>query len=1223
MSKSKILIVQDEKITAEDLKNTLANLGYEVTGIASSTETLYTCLNLEMPDLVIIDIYLKGKKDGIELASEIKDKYHLPVIYLTAYSDSDILERAKITEPFGFILKPFQERELHSNIEMALHKNRMELRINHLNSILKAIRDINQLIVRVSNTKDLLQKTCDTLISTRAYSSALFIIMDQEGEYLDTASAGLDNRLMDFIQKFQDGYRPECIEYLNKNNEDIFPMHDSQKCTRCPAYELYPESGAIISKVQYQNRLFGYLNVSLPHTLVNDKEEIELFTEISNDLGLALNNLEQQNKKAEAEEALRISEEKFRALYQNAPMPYQSLNDNGCFIDINPMWEKTLGYTRDEIIGKWFGDFVHPDYVEHFRIKFPVFKKRGTISDVRFKLRKKSGAYIYVSFEGSVGYNTDGSFRQTYCVFKDITEQREAEENLKNSEEQLRILINAMPDLVCFKDGKGRWLVANDYAINLFGLQDVDYFGKTDLELAEYNSFFKESFLQCEITDAIAWKKGTPTRTDKTIPRTDGTLMIFDSIKIPNFDADGKPKGLVVVERDITERKIAEQELQKLSQVVEQSPESIVVTNTDGVIEYVNPATCRISGYTSEDLIGKNPRLLKSGETVSGEYKVMWDTIKSGNEWKGEFHNRKKNGELYWERATISPLKNPDGVITHFLGIKEDITERKHSESIQKVLFNISRQVFETTDVHQLLEIVKNELSSLINTRNFFVAFYNEKTDMLSTAYRSDEQDTFTDWPVEKSLTGYVIKHNKSVMLKRNDFQKLVETGEVELVGADSEIWLGVPLTVDGKPYGAIVVQDYHNPNAFSEDELKMLEFIAGQVSLSIQRQKSILDLQEAFVKAEASDKLKTAFINNISHEIRTPLNGILGFTEMTLNPDTTPEDNELFFSVIKKSSKRLLNTITSYMDISMLVSGTMDIIRRPSNLDKLIKEIYNDFTETAAFKGLELKILTPDSSDPIILNTDIEKLRKIISHLLDNALKFTQEGLITFGYEIRDTDFEFSVSDTGTGIKTDALNIIFEAFMQADVSSTRGYEGSGLGLTIANGLVKLLGGNLWIDTERGTGSTFYFTLPFAENPILTPRKEIGIPKTESLTKPLILVAEDDDSNFKYIEIVLLYAAYRVIRAENGVEAVECLSNHPEVSLVLMDIKMPIMDGFEATRQIRKFMPAIPIIALTAHVTTEDENLAISSGCNEYVTKPVSKTKLLEIIEDSLATNYT
>jgi PAS domain S-box-containing protein len=1091
MSKSKILIVEDERITAEDLKITLENLGYEVTGIASSADTFYHCLESDLPDLVLMDIYLKGNKDGIELAIEIKDNYNLPVIYLTAYSDSNILDRAKVTEPFGFILKPFQERELHSNIEMALHKNRMEKRINHLNSILKVIRDVNQLIVTINDTKELLQKTCETLISTRAYSSAWFLILDQDKEYLDAASAGLNDSFEGFIQQYQDGYRPDCIEYLNKNNKTIYSMIDSLKCKGCPAFNLYPESGVIISKVQYQNRLFGYLNVTMPHTLVNDPEELTLFTEISDDLGLALNNLDQQKKKNKAEDALQKSETLFRHAFDYSATCMCIVGIDGKLQKTNTAFSSLFGYSEDELTEMNINDISHPDDL-------------------------------------NIGF---------------------------------------------------------------------DYLRKLTREELERTSFEKRYI----------------SKNKKTIWALVSVSLVRDDFNLPKF--------FIIHLIDLTERKLAEQELQKLSQVVQQSPDSIVVTDINGTIEYANPAASHISGYSNEELIGNNPRILSSGEMTKEEYRVMWDMIKAGNEWKGEFHNRRKNGELYWERASISPIFNQKGEISQFLGVKEDITERKHNENIQKVLFNISRQVFETTETKQLLENIKNELNVLIDTRNFYVAIYNEDTGMLISEQESDEKDTITSWPAEKSLTGYVIKRNKSLLLKREDVNKLVESGEVELIGTASEIWLGVPLTVDGKPYGAFVVQDYHNPNAYGVNELKMLEFIASQIRLSIQRQKSILDLKNALVKAEAGDKLKTAFINNISHEIRTPLNGILGFTEMTLNPDSTPEDNELFFSIIKKSSKRLLSTVTSYMDISLLVSGTMETSRRSSNLDRLIKEIYSDFTEICSSKGIELKVRKHDSVEPLILHTDIEKLRKIISHLLDNAVKFTQTGSITFGYEINDNDIVFSVSDTGTGIKTDALNIIFDAFMQADVSPTRGYEGSGLGLSIAHGLVKLLGGKLWVDSERGSGSTFYFTLPVSENPILTLRKTTEIPRSKPSSKPLILVAEDDDSNFKYIEIVLLYAAYEVIRAENGIEAIECCRNHPEVRLVLMDIKMPLMDGFEATRQIKTFMPALPVIALTAHVTVEDENAAIAAGCNEYVTKPVSKARLLEIIENALTLN--
>jgi len=1089
MRKSKILIVEEEKKTAGDLKNTLQKLGYEVSGNASSAETLYSCLQSGLPDLVLMDIYLKGKKDGIDLASEIKDKYHLPVIYLADDAGTSILDRAIETESFSFILKPFQEHELHFNIEMALHKNRMENRINHLNSILKAIRDVNQLIVRVSNTKELLQKTCETLISTRAYTSSWFLNLDYEGAFLDAASAGLSGSFEPLIHNIKNKVIPPCIKLLNETNQVIYSMNNNLDCEKCPVADLYPDNGTIIAKVQYQQRLYGYLAVTMPHQLVNDEEELALFIEISGDLGLALSNLEQHKNKNEAVEALLESETRFRHAFDYAATGMCIVDIDGKIQKTNAAFSRLTEYTEDELTQLHFNDITHPD---DFNVGTEIIEK----------------------------------------------------------------------------------LVAGDIP-------------------------------------TAAFEKRYLTKNKHIIYAYVSTSLVRDEL--------AKPQYFITHIVDLTEHKRSDQELLKLSQVVRQSPESIILTDVNGKIEYVNPAMCSISGYTAEELIGNNSNILSSGESPKAKYKAMWDTIKLGNEWKGEFHNRKKNGELYWERATIAPIKNPKGEIQQFLGIKEDITERKYDESIQKVLFNISKQVHETNDVKNLLELIKNELSSLIDTTNFYVAFYDEKTGLLHTEFASDEKDVFETWPAEKSMTGYILKHNKSILARRKDIQKLINSGDIEIIGTTSEIWIGVPLMIEGKPYAAFVVQDYHNPDAFGEKELKMLQFIASQVSFSIQRQKSFDDLQHALVKAESGDKLKTAFINNISHEIRTPLNGILGFTEMTLSQGNTPEDNELFFSIIKRSSKRLLETVTSYMDISLLVSGTIEISRHSSNLDKLIEEIYKDFAETCSLKGIQLKVLKPDLPDALIVNTDNEKLRKILSHLLNNAVKFTQKGSISFGYKINEKDIAFSVTDTGTGINKDALNVIFNPFMQADVSPTRGYEGSGLGLTIANGLIRLLGGKLEVDTEKGRGSTFNFTLPLSENPILIPQKTVEKPKTKLTVRPLILVAEDDDSNYKYIEIVLQYASYEVIRAENGVEALECCRSHPELQLVLMDIKMPLMDGFEATRQIKAFMPDLPVIALTAHVTADDENEAMVSGCNAYITKPVSKTRLLEIIENSLA----
>jgi PAS domain S-box-containing protein len=383
-------------------------------------------------------------------------------------------------------------------------------------------------------------------------------------------------------------------------------------------------------------------------------------------------------------------------------------------------------------------------------------------------------------------------------------------------------------------------------------------------------------------------------------------------------------------------------------------------------------------------------------------------------------------------------------------------------------------------------------------------------------------------------------------------------------------------------------------------------------------KQKVLNDIIIAKEKAEASDKLKSAFINNISHEVRTPLNGVIGFSEMLINPDVSSENKIIFNDIIRKSSVRLLKTINSYMDISMIVSGNMEVFNKQFALYPLLDEIRSEFAEPCKMKGLELRIQRPAIPSEMQLNTDPDILRKIFTHLLDNAVKFTRKGTIEFGFRKKRNTLEFFVDDTGIGIEPEKVRIIFENFMQADTSLTRGYEGSGLGLSISNGLVRLLEGELKVETAFNKGSSFYFTIPdktiissFATEKV----RHIQLPRT---TPPVILVAEDDEFNFKFIEIVLKRADFKVIRAENGSEAVKLCKNNPEISLVLMDLKMPVMGGIEATRQIKDFLPQMPVIALTAYVSSADEYDALINGCDEYIPKPVNRVKLIEMINKLL-----
>lgn len=301
-------------------------------------------------------------------------------------------------------------------------------------------------------------------------------------------------------------------------------------------------------------------------------------------------------------------------------------------------------------------------------------------------------------------------------AFNQMAEQTQIHtELLQESEARMRALIEATPDVIFFKDGKGRWLLVNSAAVKLFGLENVDYKGKTDLELGECSPFYKEALEYCYHSDEMARQAETMLRSEEIVPQENAQPRIFDVIKIPLLK-EGCCEGLVIIGRDITELKKTEEKIRTLSIAIEQSPVSIVITNTKGDIEYVNPYFSKLTGYTSKEAIGQNPRVLKSGRHSKEFYKELWDTITSGKEWHGEFYNKKKNGEFYWESAIIAPVKNSEGLITNFIAVKDDITERKVIEEKLRMadkVFENTTEAVAITDSHGIIQSVNPAFTAL------------------------------------------------------------------------------------------------------------------------------------------------------------------------------------------------------------------------------------------------------------------------------------------------------------------------------------------------------------------------------------------------------------------------------------------------------------------------------------------------------------------------------
>ncbi len=407
-------------------------------------------------------------------------------------------------------------------------------------------------------------------------------------------------------------------------------------------------------------------------------------------------------------------------------------------------------------------------------------------------------------------------------------------------------------------------------------------------------------------------------------------------------------------------------------------------------------------------------------------------------------------------------------------------------------------------------------------------------------------------------------------------------------------------------------------------DNLSYSEFVelADSANLMIsEREKIEMKLISAMEKAKESDNLKSAFLANISHEIRTPMNGILGFAGLLKDSELSSDESSKYLEIIEESGNRMLNIINDLIDISKLETGEMSLSLSGVDINKVLKTLYHFFEPEAEAKGIKLEYITGLESNNCIIECDNDKIYAILTNLIKNAIKFTSEGKITFGYKLTGKYLDFFVRDTGVGIPKNKQDLIFERFIQGDHSLSKTYEGAGLGLAITKAYVEMLKGEIRIESEPGKETTFYFTIPY--KPPAKKRNENNESSTEMKesfknNRLKILIVEDDPSSDIYLTVVVEKIQREVLHAKTGTEAIELIEKNPDTDIILMDIKIPEIDGFETTKRIRELNKDIVIIAQTAFATDHDREMALKSGCNDYIAKPFDKTELLNIINKHL-----
>ncbi|MGM0621698.1 MAG: ATP-binding protein [Bacteroidota bacterium] len=383
-------------------------------------------------------------------------------------------------------------------------------------------------------------------------------------------------------------------------------------------------------------------------------------------------------------------------------------------------------------------------------------------------------------------------------------------------------------------------------------------------------------------------------------------------------------------------------------------------------------------------------------------------------------------------------------------------------------------------------------------------------------------------------------------------------------------------------------------------------------------------ELIRAKEKAEEGDRLKSAFLANMSHEIRTPMNGILGFTGLLKTLKLKSEEQQNYISIIEKSGTRMLNIINDIISISKIESKQIEVSVSDTNINEQVEYIYHFFKLEAEQKKLQLSFKNALPGNEAIIKTDYEKLYAVLTNLVKNAIKFTQSGSIELGYELKGDFIEFYVKDSGPGIPEEQKKIIFERFRQGSESFKRIYEGAGLGLSISKAYVEMLGGKIWVEdnTDKDgnpSGSAFFFTIP--ARPVKETNHETRVEQSDKSTKNVtrklkILIVEDDKTSELLIIKMIEEFAGKILKATTGVEAVEVCRENPDIDLVLMDINMPEMDGYDATREIREFNKDVVIIAQTAYALFGDKEKSIEAGCNDYISKPINRVDLRKMVNN-------
>ncbi|QGY45281.1 PAS domain S-box protein [Maribellus comscasis] len=1041
------------------------------------------------------------------------------------------------------------------------------------------------------------------------------IICDKKGNAIDyetlEVNAAYENLLNIKKEEVVGRKASEILpaEELKRWLENFGPVALKGETTK---YVIYSENNKRYFEGTAFSQKKGQFTVTFSD-ITQHKKTLEEITSVNEHLKAREHQLEDSNQRLAVNDAeLRRSKEMAESYLNIAAEIILRLNRKGEVILLNDSGYKLLGYEKGELEGKnWFNTCLPIETGRELGNRFyDRIERKEEFLNFDSEIVTKTGEYKTLLWHNTFLKDEKGNIIGTLSSGEDITEWKKAENEIQKHNIFLNAIIDnsLIPNFITGVDGT--LVRANNALFKHLKINNEDVVGKYNLlkdkNLVEQNlmpkvrTVFQKKKSVRFIMKWFGYRSGFSTLSEANNPWIDVTMF-------PILNENGNLTNVVCQWIDITIQKEAEIALLTNESRYRKAQEAGHIGSWEYNIQdgtfWGSDEGKRIYNLdlTKEAFSGEEVMDLVVEEDKDRVNQALIDLINENKPYDIEFtvipQNTTERRIIHSTAELLRDKKNNPLKVT---GVLKDVTLQKQTE---KELIKAKENAEENEkNLKNSQEIAKlggwefNIQTGMFTfTDNFYKIFHTTAEE--SGGYEMTVQEYAEKFVYPDDISVVLDEIEKAITSEEPGFNRYVEHRILYSDGGSG--YIGVRFFVERNALGEIVK-------------------VYGVNQDITEKKNAEIELINAKKTAEDADKLKSAFLANMSHEIRTPMNGILGFTSLLKEPGLTGEEQKKYIEIIQKSGERLLNTVNDIVEISKIETGNVKVTLKVVNITRHILTLYEFFSLEAKRKGLKLLIENKLSSDESLIKTDKSKISSILSNLLKNAIKFTKSGTIKIGCVKRANMIEFFVRDTGIGIPENRREAIFNRFEQADIGDSRVFEGSGLGLSIAKSYTEMLGGKIWVESEENKGSTFYFTVYHNAEAQLKKEGEKKSSEEEKYEKLKVLVAEDDEVSLIHLDIILKNEVREILFAKTGIDAIDIAKKNPDIDVILMDIKMPKMNGLDATKKIREFNRDVVIIAQTAFALEGDKQKAIDVGCDDYISKPIIKKEIISTIQKNM-----